>query len=101
MAAKGPSGSDFGAHARHCLGVCPLLCRHHGCELDLPFYHTHRFLNRDHIMFDCGSMAFSEAGFLTSSARVRPLKKIYCGRVAHSALESTSRRPLLRMGPST
>src|SRR5256885_4840063 len=49
-----PSGSDFGAHARHCVGVRPLLCRHHGCELEIPLYHTHRFLNRDYIMFDCG-----------------------------------------------
>ena len=29
--ARWPSGSDFGAPARHCVGVRPLLCRHHGC----------------------------------------------------------------------
>ena len=66
MAARWPSGSDFGAHARHYLGVRPLLCRHHGCELEIPLYRTHRFLNRDYIMFDRGGMAFSEAGFQAS-----------------------------------
>src|ERR1700736_1539371 len=70
MAARWPSGSDLGAHARHCLGVRPLLCRHHGCELEIPLYHTHSFLNRDYIMFDCGGMAFSEAGFHASIAMV-------------------------------
>jgi hypothetical protein len=60
MAARWPSGCDFGAHARHCVGVRPLLCRHHGCELEIPLYHTHRFLNRDYIMFDCGGVALSE-----------------------------------------
>jgi hypothetical protein len=37
-----------------------LLCRHHGCELEIPLYHTHRFLNRDYIMFDCGGMCWSK-----------------------------------------
>ena len=54
-------GVDFGADARYCVGVRPLLCRHHGCELEIPLYPTHRFLNRDYIMFDCGGMAFGEA----------------------------------------
>ena len=40
------AGRDAGAHARHCVGVRPLLCRHHGCELDVPLYHTRRVLNR-------------------------------------------------------
>src|SRR4029077_5878409 len=71
MAARWPSGSNFGAHARHCVGVRPLLCRHHGCELEIPLYPTHRFLNRDYIMFDCGGMAFSEAGFHASIAIAR------------------------------
>jgi hypothetical protein len=71
MAARWPSGSDFGAHARHCVGVRPLLCRHHGFELEIPLYHTHRFLNPDYIMFDCGGMAFSEADFHASIAIVR------------------------------
>ena len=39
MAARWPSGSDSGAHAWHCLGVRPLLCRHHGSELEIPLYH--------------------------------------------------------------
>ena len=71
MAARWPSASDFGAHARRCVGVRPLLCRHHGCELEVPLYHTHRFLTRDYIMFDCGGLAFSEAGFHASVALVR------------------------------
>ncbi len=76
MAAGWPSGSDFGAHARHCVGVRPLLCRHHGCELEIPLYHTHRFLNRDYIMFDCGGMAFSEAGLkLHHYPRVESLRR--------------------------
>ena len=66
-----PSGSDFGAHARHCLGVRALFCRHHVGELEIPLYPAHRFLNRDYIVFDCGSMAFSEAGFHASIAIVR------------------------------
>jgi hypothetical protein len=64
-------GSDRGAHARHCVGVCPVLCRHHGCELEIPLYPAHRFLNRDYILFDRGGMAFSEAGFRASIALVR------------------------------
>src|SRR6266404_1259801 len=71
MAARRPSGSDFGAHARHCVGVRSLFCRHHSCELEIPFCHTHRFLDRDYIMFDCGGMAFSEADFHASVAIVR------------------------------
>ncbi len=34
------------------------------------FIYPHRFLNRDYIMFDCGSMAFNEAGFRASIAIV-------------------------------
>ena len=63
MAARWPSESDFGADARYCVGVRSLLCRHHGRELEIPLYCTHRFLNRDNIMFDYGGMAFREAGF--------------------------------------
>ena len=63
MAVGWPSGSDFGADARYCVGVRSLLCGHHGRELEIPLYHTHRFLNHDYIMFDYGGMAFREAGF--------------------------------------
>ena len=35
------------SRTRHCVGVRPLLCRHRGCELEIPLYHTHRFLNPD------------------------------------------------------
>jgi hypothetical protein len=38
-----------------------LLCRHHGCELEIPLYPPYRFLNGDYSVFDCGSMAFSAA----------------------------------------
>jgi hypothetical protein len=34
-------------------------------------YRTCRFLNPDYVMFNCGSMAFSEAGFYPSIAIVR------------------------------
>ena len=58
MAARWPSGRDFGGDARHCVGSGSLLCRNHGCELEIPLY---RFFNRDYSVFDCGGMAFSEA----------------------------------------
>jgi hypothetical protein len=45
------------------VGLRPLLCHHHGCELEVPLYHADRFLNPDYIMFDCGGMAFNKAGF--------------------------------------
>ena len=58
------------------VGVRPLLCRHRGCELEIPLYHADRFLNRDYIMFDGRGMAFSEAGFHASAAimseRIQP-----------------------------
>jgi hypothetical protein len=57
------------AHAWHCVGVRCLLCRHHGCELEIPVYPPYRFLNGDHSMFDCGSMALSAAN-LKPSVRV-------------------------------
>jgi hypothetical protein len=53
------------------VGVRPLLCRHLGFELEILFYDSDCFLNRDYIMFDCGGMAFNEAGFHTSVAIVR------------------------------
>jgi hypothetical protein len=71
MAARRPSGSHFGAHAQHYVDVRILLCRYHGCELEISFYPTHRVLNRDYIMFDYSGMAFSEAGFHASIAIVR------------------------------
>jgi hypothetical protein len=43
-----------------------LLCRHHFFELEILFYDSYRFLNRDYISFDCGGMAFSQAGFHAS-----------------------------------
>jgi hypothetical protein len=48
------------------VGVRPLLCRYHGCELEIPLYHTYRFLNRDYSVPDFGCMAFIE---VASSAR--------------------------------
>jgi hypothetical protein len=43
------------------VGVRPLLCRHHGFELEILFYYSHRFLNRDYTLPDCCGMAFREA----------------------------------------
>ena len=62
VAAGRPSGSKLGAHARHFVGIRPLLCRHHRRQLEVPLHLTHRILNRDHTLFGCGSMAFSKAG---------------------------------------
>src|ERR1700730_11229607 len=70
VAARRPSGRDFGGHARHCVGSRSLLCRHHGCELEIPLYLPYRFFNRDYSMFDCGGMAFSEANLKRSFASV-------------------------------
>jgi hypothetical protein len=70
MAAEWPSGCYFGAHAWDGVGVRPLLCGHHGCQLEIPLYPTHRFLNFDYSVFDCSGMAFREAGFHASVATV-------------------------------
>src|SRR4051794_2934263 len=70
MAAGWPSGSNLGAHARHCVGIRPLLCRHHGSELEIPLCHTHHFLSPDYCVLDCRRMALSEAGFHASIAIV-------------------------------
>ena len=43
------------------MGVRPLLCRHHGFELEILFYYSHRFLNRDYSLSDRRGMAFREA----------------------------------------
>ena len=43
------------------MGVRPLLCRHHGFELEILFYYSHGFLNRDYTLPDCYGMRFSEA----------------------------------------
>ena len=71
VAAGGTSGRDFGTRAKHCLGARHLLCSSHSFELEIRLHHPHRFLNRDHIMFDCGGMAFSEAGFNAPIAIVK------------------------------
>src|SRR5579863_1794808 len=70
VAAGPPSATVFGAHARHGVGLRPMLCRHHGFELQILFYYSHRFLNRDYLMFDCGSMACTQAGFQDAIAIV-------------------------------
>jgi hypothetical protein len=38
-----------------------LLCRHHGCELEISLYPPYCFFSRDYSVFGCGSVAFSEA----------------------------------------
>jgi len=37
----------------------------------MPLYPAHRFLNRDYIMFDCGGVAFTEAGFYLSAVKTQ------------------------------
>jgi hypothetical protein len=49
-----------------------LLCRHHGCELEIPLYPPYRFLSGDYGVFDCGSMAFS-------AANLKPLVRVRSG----------------------
>ena len=72
-----PSGRDFGGHARHCVGYRSLLCRHHGCELEIPLYPPYRFFNRDYSVFDCGGMAFSEANLkLGGSSAIGKLRAV-------------------------
>ena len=61
VAARWPSGGDFGGHARHCVGFRSLLRRHHDCELEIPLCPPDRFFNRDYGVFDCSGVAFSEA----------------------------------------
>jgi hypothetical protein len=56
----GLPAETFGGHARHCVGFRSLLCRHHGCELEIPLCPSYRFFNRDYCVFDCGGVALSE-----------------------------------------
>jgi hypothetical protein len=62
MAAGGTSARDFGARAQHCVGARQLLYRNHSFELEIRLHHSHRFLNSDYSVFDCGSVALGEAG---------------------------------------
>lgn len=90
MAARRPSAGVFGGHARDCMGLRPLLCRCHCFELEILFYYSHRFLNRDYSMFDCGGMAFSEAGFHAFIEIVRHLSG--SGRRCAQSADSSSIR---------
>jgi hypothetical protein len=45
------------------MGVRRLLWRHHDCELAISLYPANRFLSLDYSSFDCGGMAFNQAGF--------------------------------------
>ena len=53
------------------LGVRPLLCCYHGCQLDIPLYPPDRFFARDYSVFDFGCMAFIEVGFPCAGAPAR------------------------------
>jgi hypothetical protein len=44
------------------VGVRLLLCRYHGCELEIPVCPTYCFLNPDYTVFDFGCMAFAQLG---------------------------------------
>src|SRR5258705_2683523 len=99
MAARWPSGSDFGAYGAQCVGFRYLFCRHHSCELEIPFCHTHRFLNRDYIMFDCGGMAFSETDFHASVAIVRSEVSTALSTAAIACHKLYQTGPMLRLIP--
>lgn len=60
-------GRDYRAHARHCLGLPPLLCRGHSPELEILLCDPTRFFVFDYDLFDFGGLAFSEA-----SAKLSP-----------------------------
>ena len=45
------------------MGVRPVLRCNYGGELEIPLYHTDRFLDSDYSVFDFGCMAFIEVGF--------------------------------------
>jgi hypothetical protein len=101
VAARWPSGRDFGGHARHCVGSCSLLCRHHGCELEIPLHPPFSFFNRDYSVFDGGGMAFSEGNLKpfvrlswVGTARMfpHPLKQ---SSDWHTALRKHAGRPAL------
>ncbi len=88
VAARRPSGRDFSAHARHCMGVHCLLRRHHGFELEILLYHPYRLLHGDYGVLDCGSMAFGEAN-------LKPLV-----RVCSSLVREPHRTHRCRVTPS-
>src|ERR1700746_1556558 len=52
MATEPTSGRDVGTRAKHCVGPRSMLCRHHGCDLEIRLHHTYRFFNRDYGVFD-------------------------------------------------
>jgi len=60
VAAGRTSGRDFGTRAQHCVGARHLLCSSHSFELEIRLHHSHRFLNPDYSVFDCGGVALSE-----------------------------------------
>jgi len=65
VATRWPSGSDFGAHAPHCMGVRPLLRRPHYLELEILLCPAYQFLSFNYGVFVCCGMAFTEANLLT------------------------------------
>src|ERR1700693_2465593 len=68
VAAWRTSRRDFGTRAQHCVGARHLLCSSHSFELEIRLHHSHRFLNPDYSVFDCGGVAFRETGFHASIA---------------------------------
>ena len=83
VAARWPFGRDFGGHARHCVGSRSLLCRHHGCVLEIPLHPPYCFFNRDYSVLECGRMAFSEAN-LKPFVRVCSSLLVNCTRTQPS-----------------
>src|SRR5262249_6801048 len=91
VAASWPFRRDSGSHARHGVGFRSLLCRHHGCEHEIPLYLSYRFFNCDHSVFDCGRMVINEANLKQPlSAREFP------SRTTRGASVLSSRMSLFR-----
>jgi hypothetical protein len=88
VAAGWPGGRDVGGHARHGVGSRSLLCRHHGCELEVPLYPPYRFFNLDYSVPNCGGMVFSEAN-------LKPIVRIASGSLALRTLDCKLQRLFL------
>ncbi len=65
VAARRSFGRDFGPHAPHCVGACPLFCRRDDLELEILLHLAYRFLNPDYGVFGCCGMAFREAKLIS------------------------------------
>src|SRR5437762_8810215 len=60
LAARQPSGRDFGTGAGHCLGASHWLCRRRSFELEIFLRRPYCFLNGDYCVSDFGGLALVE-----------------------------------------